>query len=295
MEPMLHVHVVLNPAAARGRAGEREAELREALEEAGFKPNIEKTGKPGDGTELARRAIADGAKLVMAAGGDGTVNEVAQPLVGTEIALGVLPMGSGNDYARVLSVPPTLRAAAKVLAQHRVRAADVGDVGTHYYLNSLGMGVEGQIAQDYRNMRLLKGEVGYLSATLFEIVRFRPFRAEVRGDGWQHEAKLLSVSAMNGPYAGGGFHLAPQAEIDDGQLDVALLGHYPRLVRFWVLPQTRDGTYLKRSRVRSRKADRLTINSDRALPVHMDGELLASPVSELEIRLRPRALHVLTA
>jgi len=295
MDPMVHAHVVLNPAAARGRAGEREAELREALEDAGFKPTIERTQRPGDGTELARAAIADGAEFVMAAGGDGTVNDVAQPLVGTETALGVLPMGSGNDYARVLSIPGDLRSAAKVLAQHHVRAADVGDVGTHYYLNSLGMGIEGQIAQDYRNMRLLKGEVGYLSATLFEIVRFRPFRAEVRGEGWQHEAKLLSVSVMNGPHAGGGFCLAPRAAIDDGQLDIALLGHYPRLVRFWVLPQTRDGSYLKRSRVRSRKADRITISADRALPVHMDGELLPSPVSELEIRLRPRALHVLGA
>lgn len=289
---MTRIHVVLNPAAGRGRAGQRQEELRRALDAAGLDAEIALTERPGHATELAHNALRAGAKVVAAAGGDGTVHEVAQALVGTEVALGVLPLGSGNDYLRALGIPNALPAAAAVLARGKSRKVDVAEVNGQFSLNSFGMGVEGQIAADYRRMRFFKGEIGYLYATILEVLRFRAFGAEVQGDGWQFSGRLLSVSAMNGPYAGGGFHLAPQALLDDGALDVGLIGDYPRLVRFVVLPKTRDGTYLNLSRVHAKKAQRIMIRSDRPLPVHMDGELLPQPVSEVSLTLLPGALRV---
>lgn len=135
---------------------------------------------------------------------------MAQALVGTEAALGILPMGSGNDYIRALGIPRVLSGAVAVLARGRIRTVDVARVADEFALNSFGMGVEGQIAADYKRMRFLKGELGYLYATILELVRFRAFRAEVAGDGWSFAGKLLSVSVMNGPYAGGGYRLAPR-------------------------------------------------------------------------------------
>ncbi|MBC7220400.1 diacylglycerol kinase family lipid kinase [Candidatus Bipolaricaulota bacterium] len=287
------VHVILNPAADRGRAGARQEELRAVLAKAGVKGEIALTERPGHAVELARDAVRAGAKAVAAAGGDGTLHEVGQALVGTEAALGILPMGSGNDYIRVLGIPKDLTGAAAVLARGRHRAVDVADVHGQFSLNSFGMGVEGQIAADYKRMRFLKGEVGYLYATVLEVVRFPPFQAEVAGNGWTFAGRLLSVSVMNGPYAGGGYRLAPHARLDDGVLDVGLIGNYPRLVRFVVLPKTRDGSYLNLARVHARKAERVRIRSDRPLPVHMDGELLPEPVQEIGVSLRPRALHVI--
>ncbi|GAB4305279.1 MAG: diacylglycerol kinase family lipid kinase [Candidatus Bipolaricaulota bacterium] len=290
---MAQVHVILNPAADRGRAGERREELDKALAAAGLAAEISLTARPGHAVELAREAVRAGATIVAAAGGDGTVHEVAQALVGTETALGILPMGSGNDYIRVLGIPNDIPRAATVLARGKSRLVDVADVNGEFSLNSFGMGVEGQIAADYKRMRFLKGEIGYLYATILEVVRFRAFRAEVEGDGWTFRGKLLSVSVMNGPYAGGGYHLAPHARVDDGVLDVGLIGNYPRLVRFAVLPKTRDGSYLNLARVHAKKAEWVKIQSDRPLPVHMDGELLPEPVQEIAVSLRPRALHVI--
>lgn len=287
------LQVILNPAADRGRAGARRDELRTVLAEAGLAAEVSLTERPGHAVELARDAVRAGAEVVAAAGGDGTVHEVAQALVGTKAALGVLPMGSGNDYIRVLGVPKDLPGAAAILARGKTRTVDVADVHGEFALNSFGMGIEGQIASDYKRMQFLKGEIGYLYATILEVVRFRAFRAEVAGDGWTFAGKLLSVSVMNGPYAGGGYHLAPHARVDDGALDVGLIGNYPRLVRFAVLPKTRDGTYLNLARVHAKKARQVTIHSDRPLPVHMDGELLPKPVQEIEVSLRPRALLVL--
>jgi YegS/Rv2252/BmrU family lipid kinase len=293
MLAMALAHVILNPAADRGRAGERLNELRSVLDAAGISAEVTLTKRRGHAVELARDAARSGARVVAAAGGDGTAHEVAQAVVGTEAALGVLPMGSGNDYIRGLGIPKDLAGAAAILARGKARVVDVADVNGRFSLNSFGIGIEGQIAADYRRMRFLKGEIGYLYATIFEVVRFRAFRAEVAGDGWTFEGKLLSVSVMNGPYAGGGYHLAPQARLDDGMLDVGLIGNYPRAVRFVVLPKTRDGTYLNLARVHAKNAHQITIRSDRPLPVHMDGELLPDPVREIEVTLRPQALRVI--
>ncbi len=290
---MAQAHVILNPAADRGRAGAREEELRRALQAAGVEAAVVRTERPGHATELAQQAVREGAPLIAAAGGDGTIHEVAQALVGAEAALGILPMGSGNDYIRALGIPRDLSGAVAVLARGRIRTVDVARVADEFALNSFGMGVEGQIAADYKRMRFLKGELGYLYATILEVVRFRAFRAEVAGDGWSFAGKLLSVSVMNGPYAGGGYRLAPGAQVDDGALDVGLIGNYPRLVRFVVLPRTRDGSYVNLARVHAKRAAQVKIQSDRPLPVHMDGELLPELVEELEISLRPRALHVI--
>lgn len=284
--------MILNPAADRGRAGAREEELRRALQAAGVEASVMCTERPGHATKLAWQAVREGANLVAAAGGDGTIHEVAQALVGTEAALGILPMGSGNDYIRALGIPKDLPGAVAVLARGRVRTVDVARVADEFALNSFGMGVEGQIAADYKRMRFLKGELGYLYATILEVVRFRAFRAEVEADGWSFAGRLLSVSVMNGPFAGGGYRLAPQAQLDDGLLDVGLIGNYPRLVRFAVLPKTRDGSYLGLKRVHGKRAQRVVIRSDRPLPVHMDGELLPEPVREIEVGVWRRVLRV---
>lgn len=258
-----------------------------------MEPTVVRTLKPGHAGELAAQAAQGGAATVVAAGGDGTIHEVAQGIVGTETALGILPLGSGNDYIRVLGIPKDLVGAGRVIARGRTRQVDIGLAGDHYYLNSLGMGIDGQIARDYKETRWLKGEMGYYIAALWELARFRPFRVNARADGWNHRGPMLAVSVMNGPYAGGGFCLAPGAAVDDGKLDVSFMGNYSRFLRPWILPKTRDGSYLKLSRMRTERARRITIETNRPVPVHMDGELLTHRVRELSIQVVPAGLTVL--
>lgn len=290
---MPRVIVVFNPAADRGRAAQHEEHVVRALKATGCQPVLWKTERPGDAVDLARRALKEGADAILAAGGDGTAHEVGQALVGTKVPLGILPIGSGNDYIRVLGIPKDLGVAAQIAARTKSVPLDVAEACGRFALNSMGMGIEGQIAWDYKNMRVLKGEIGYLYATLWEVVAFRSFRAEVKGDGWSFSGRLLSVSLMNGPYAGGGFHLAPFAQVDDGKIDATIIGNYPRLARFFILPKTRDGSYVRLKRVKAHKASQVVVQADRALPVHMDGELLPERQSRLEVTIRPKALHVL--
>ncbi|MEN3011034.1 MAG: diacylglycerol kinase family protein [Candidatus Bipolaricaulaceae bacterium] len=290
---MRTIPVILNPVAGRGSAGERVEEVRRAFAAVGLRAEILRTEGPGQATELACALCGRGAEVVVAAGGDGTVNEVAQALVGTKTALAVLPLGSGNDFARALGLPMALEKAVEVLARGRKRRVDVGEANGRYYLNALGMGIDGQIAHHYRRHRFLRGELGYLLATVFEVLRFRPFGVEVRAGEERFCGELLAVAAMNGPWAGGGFCLAPQARPDDGLLDLALLGHYPRLVRLMVLPKTRDGSYLRLARARLLRTAQVRVYADRPLFVHADGELFPERVAALEVVLFPHALSVL--
>ncbi len=289
---MRRIPVVLNPAAGRGSAGAREDEVRRIFQGMGVEAEIFCTAGPEEAQELAREFCARAEPVVVAAGGDGTLHAVAQALVGTKTALGILPMGSGNDYARILGIPQDLKEAVKILVCGEPHPLDVGEAQGRFYLNSLGMGIDGQIAHDYQTYRFLKGELGYLLATVFEVFRFRPVEMEVRTEGWSYVGNLLTVAVMNGPWAGGGFCLAPQAKPDDGRLDLAMIGHYPRLVRLVVLPKTRDGSYLALKRTKLIHVKRVRIQAERPLLVHMDGELLPERTPSLEVELHPKALYV---
>ncbi len=291
---MRRIPVVLNPAAGRGTAGEREGELRRLFQGWGVGVEIFRTEGPEEAQALVRDFCARAEPVVAAAGGDGTIHAVAQALVGTTTALGVLPMGSGNDFARTLGIPPDLKEAVRTLLCGRLRPVDVGEVFGRFYLNSLGMGIDGQIAHDYQAHPFLRGELGYLLATVFEVFRFRPVEMEVEAEGFGHKGKLLTVAVMNGPWAGGGFCLAPRAKPDDGLLDLALIGHYPRLVRLAVLPKTRDGSYLSLKRTKLVCVRAAKIRAERPLVVHMDGELLPERHSSLEVAIHPQALYVIS-
>ncbi len=289
---MRRIPVVLNPSAGRGSAGEREEELRRMAREFGLELEVFRTEGVEHAQALVREFCARAEPVVAAAGGDGTLHIVAQALCGTSTALGILPLGSGNDYARTLGIPQDLKGAVRVLAQGQPRQVDVGETQGRFYLNSLGMGIDGQIAYDYQTHRFLRGEVGYILATVFEALRFRPVAMEVQSEGWNYSGDLLMVAVMNGPWAGGGFCLAPQACPDDGHLELTLIGHYPRLVRLAVLPKTRDGSYLSLHRTKLVPVRRARIQAERPLVVHMDGELLPERISHVEVELHRKALWV---
>jgi YegS/Rv2252/BmrU family lipid kinase len=289
---MLRLPVILNPSAGRGSAGAREDELRRIFRDHNIQPEIFRTQSREEAQEMARELCARGEAVVAAAGGDGTLHVVAQALVGTNTALGLLPMGSGNDFARVVGISSDLSQAVEVLCRGKTRPVDVGVANGVFYLNALGMGIDGQIAHHYQTRRFLKGEAGYLLATGYEALRFRPVAMEVRADSLHFFGDCLAVAVMNGPWAGGGFCLAPKAQPDDGLLDLALIGHYPRLVRLLVLPKTRDGSYLKLKRTKRVLVREAHVRAERALFVHADGELFPERTALLEVELWPGALKV---
>lgn len=266
--------------------------MREALRGQGLPCELELTRRPGHATEIARAAVEEGTGLVVAAGGDGTVNEVAQALVGTDAVLGVLPLGSGNDFAAALGVPEELTAAVARLARNDPAAVDAGRVNGRVFVNFVGIGIDGQIADDYRRFRFLKGKPGYFAAALLELLRFRAFRVEIQVDDWQFTGEMLLTVVMNGRRGGGGFLLSPRAKLDDGKLDLVAISDCPRFKRFGVLPKVRDGSHLELDLTQFRQGRRLVISTDRPLIVQLDGEVLPRPANRIEAEVLPGALRV---
>lgn len=288
---MPELSVIFNPVADRGRAASRADELVRGLKALGIDLALLPTTRPGEATEMARELVKKRVPVIAAAGGDGTLNEVAQALVGTNTALAIIPLGSGNDFLRSLTGSVDLPTALRRVAQGESKPVDVGEANGRFYLNSLGMGIDGQIAEDFSRWRFLRGELGYLWAALYEVARFRPFALQIKSDAGSWEFQGLMVSVMNGSHTAGGFHLAPGASLTDGALNLIAIRHYPRIARVPVLVQVRQGRHLGLKGVRPALVRWVEVRTSRPLRVYVDGELLPR-TDTLAIRVHPGALKV---
>ena len=285
---------IVNPAAGNGRGRRLSATLEASFAAAGLACDVVTTAGPGDATALARRAVLDGRRVIIAAGGDGTANEVANGMAGADAALGLFPLGSGNDFARALGYPRRSADLPAFLAAARERAIDVGEVNGRLFLNATGVGIDGHVAARVEaSARVVGRTAGYFVGSLASIVLYRPQPMRVTLDGAVVEGRYLIVVASNGTHFGGGMHVAPNALLDDGLLDVTLGGDLGRIASVVALVRLYRGTHVNGTTITTRRARELRIELERALPIEHDGEV--GHASELTIRIRPRALRVLVA
>ena len=298
-----HVTVILNPAAGSGRAGARRAELEELLaragrdsHEAGHAPvewRIVETQASGQTAELAAKAAEEGADVVAAAGGDGTCGQVAQGIVGTRAQLGVLPMGSGNDFARVLGLRTSeLHHAVETIFTGSPRPIDLGRTQDVWFANVAGCGFDAVTTQRaLKGFRFFRGRAEYLAAVLCSIGTYRLPHMRVTIDGESRELKCLLCSVCNTPSYGGGMKVAPDARIDDGLFDICLVGDCSIAEFLMAFPRVYKGTHVTHPKVQMLRGKVVEVETDRPLPVLIDGEVIGqSPVT---FTIAPKALHVM--
>jgi len=266
-----------------------------ALRAAGIAAQIEQTRSPRHATELARAAVRAGCKLVIAAGGDGTVAEVGEALVHTDVALGVLPLGSIMNVARTLCIPRDLLQAARTIAAGRVLAMDVGQVHKHLFLEASGVGLAAGLF-GYFN-RLDSGHAhspNVLRATFRFLRHLGHPRMVIVADGQRFDVRTPMVTVSNAPFVGAAYTMAPQARVDDGLLDVAIfrgLGVIRIMVHMALVAGGRrlpspPGVQL----VRARSVE-VRVLQRRPLPVHADGAAIGVTPAHFEIL--PAALRVM--
>ncbi len=286
---------IVNPTSGRGR-GRRVAEALPALLAArSLAGSVLTTSGPGDATRLAARAAAESGAdaLVVAVGGDGTAHEVVNGLAGTGATFAVVPIGSGNDLARALGVPPDPSGALDRIAAGRVGRIDLGRFDDRWFANSLGLGFEAQVTIESRKIRRLRGFAIYLTAVARALRNCRCPDLTVRTDDAVFEGRRLLVSVGNGPRVGGGFLLTPDAKPDDGLLDVCLVDAMGRLDVLRTLPRSLDGTHVTHPAVTMLRTRRLEIESSDGFPFHADGEVVDERRRRLVIELAPAALSVI--
>jgi diacylglycerol kinase (ATP) len=251
------------------------------------------TEHAGHGTELAEQAVRDGYELVIAAGGDGTVAEVAEGLVGTSVELGVLPLGSVMNVARMLGIPRDLDAAAEVIKERRVARIDVGrataQARTTYFLEAAGAGVDAGLFAyfnqlDHGNWRSLRPLITFMW-------RFRPRRLTLRIDGRRYRFRAMMVTIANGPYIGAALNVAPDARLDDRKFDVEVFTRFGKFELFRHLLSIAGGRRVYNPKVKTFRGATVEIVPQRPMMVHADSNPLGSTPARFEIV--PAALSVI--
>ena len=308
------VRVVLNPASSSGKAGRLRGRIEAFLRERSIAYDFHATRGPGHAVELAADAADDGVRTLVAVGGDGTVHEIARGLLeprgGTAVGgagnpddlptVAVVPVGTGNDFYRMVGTSGEPEEALRVLENGRRRLFDVGlarwDGGSSPFVNLLGVGVDVEVLRRREGVRRLRGLAQYLTALLAALVRYRPLPVRIDIDGGERIEGPSHLAAVTvGPSAGGGFLLNPGATPDDGRLDLCFVQALSYLEVARYLPLVVRGKHEDLDVVRLRRFRRARIERPDGGPLdfELDGELMDRPVSWLEISVVPRSLPVL--
>jgi diacylglycerol kinase (ATP) len=292
--------VFVNPLAGAGRAGSYLLRVREVFEAHKIPAEFLLTESAQDLESRARGAIADGRRLLLAMGGDGTFQGLANVACGSDILLGVLPAGGGNDFASALGLPKDPVAAARAVLRGQPRYVDLlrarmDDGCDRLYAGGGGVGLDVDAAQHAAGAyRRVPGRLRYIASALRALREFTPLRVRAEFPGSDLpaiEAKVLLAAVLNTPTYGAGLRLAPDAQIDDGWLDVAFVEDLSALQVLALLPRLWKSGHLPNSHVKRTRARRVRLLTDRRCFFHGDGEILGP--APVEIEVVPRAVRVL--
>jgi YegS/Rv2252/BmrU family lipid kinase len=289
--------LIVNLIAGQGHCKEIFPQVKAELDRRGLDYDLHFTNEPLEAIDVAQMVIEAGFTHIVAMGGDGTINEVANGILNSKSSypLGVIPAGNGNDFVRMTGIPADPMRAIDTLVSGKERTIDLGHVvGERYFVNGLGIGIDAQVARDVLKMERLRGTVAYLYAAIKEVIRFKAFPVKLTGTDWTEERNFISLGIANSKYAGGGFKLAPRAEIDDGLVDIVAIEDFSsRFKRLINLPKARKGTHLTLNEVHYHQDRSVTISSSAKLIAHIDGEVYRLPKSPFEVAIAPKALQVI--
>jgi diacylglycerol kinase (ATP) len=300
------IKLVLNPTANHGRSIREAADLRALT--TNHNATWSGTEYPGHATELARQAGEQGYDLVIAVGGDGTVHEVVNGLMQvphpTRPALGIVPLGSGNDFAHILGLPIDPAEALLSALNGQSHPLDVGSVRDEndrleYFNNTIGMGFDALVNMHTRKITHIHGFMMYFVALMRTIFRnFDPIDLHVETDQETWDQRSLMLALGNGPREGGGFIITPDAKLDDGLLNYVTIKNISRLMMLRLVPEVMKGTHGRFKPVKMGNCRRMSVTSQQPLYVHCDGEIYAGfgmDIRKLVIQILPDSINFLKA
>jgi YegS/Rv2252/BmrU family lipid kinase len=284
------VRLIVNPSAGGGRAARLLPAVEAAMRSLGLAFRVDRTTSMEHARELARAGCAAG-EAVAAMGGDGLIGAVAGEASGSDTVVAVLPGGRGNDFARKLGIGHDPVAACELLVEGRERRIDMADVGGRTYIGILSAGLDSDVQKIANATRLKLGTLVYLYGTLLALRAWRPAQWEVQIDGARHAFTGYSVAVANSGVFGGGMWLVPDAELDDGLLDVVLIADRPKRHFLRLLPKVFKGTHVGEPGLTMLRGREIAFRADRPFTAYADGD----PIAELPatVRVRPGALRVL--
>lgn len=302
--PKRYAKVIVNPVAGAYSTRRKWPRIGRLLRHIGLSFDFEYTEGPGHAIELARAATIDGYPYLVAVGGDGTVNEVANGILSVDslanTALGVIGTGTGSDFVRSVGIPRDLALACSSLVSSKRLEIDVGVVEyqrngkleQRFFVNAAGVGFDATVVETTERLpKYFGGTIPYVFGLLRSLVGYRNKPVTLGVGDRVEEARILSVVVANGCYFGGGMRMAPQAELVDSLLDVVIVGDMGKFELLKALPTVYNGTHINHPKVRMAKATKVTVKSREHILVHADGELLGEVPATFW--LKPAALSLI--
>ncbi len=286
--------LIINPEAGRGKAGRLARRIARdlSLDES----QTRRSNGPGSVRRLVEEAIAHGHETIAVAGGDGTIFEAVNGLIasGSEAALGIIPVGTGNDFIKAAGIPLAWREACKLVTSGRAKLVDVGRCNQLYFANGVGLGLDAEIGHTAQGISWLNGPGVYLAAAFKTLLGgIKAPEVDIRFDGEELVQRVTLIAVSNGTFYGGLFHIAPDASISDGVLDLVIADHVTRRKAMRLIPKVMRGDHLDDPAVRYVQTDRVHISSQAPLPVQIDGELIEGGLSELDIEVVPKRVWLI--
>lgn len=281
------VVVILNPKSGGGRALKLSPDIIDTLNRTGQPFFVYTTTGRGDAETRARQFANAGASVVIAAGGDGTINEVANGLLRADrqVPIGLIHAGRGGDMVRSTRTPNDLGEAVRLAVSGTPRSIDVGlaafdDGSSRYFINIAGLGFDAEVARRAHLSRLPGAQLPYLSSLALSMANYLQFDFSIEVDGETIDQRATFVAVANGQYFGGGFKITPMASIQDGLLDLAIIGDIGRAALLAQLPNVYRGTHIGHPKFMHRTAKSVRVTSREPARVQVDGELVGfAPVT----------------
>lgn len=299
----MKVKIILNPYANRWGAREKAGAVEAAFKAAGIHYDLTITDKPLVGTEAARTAVLDGYDAVVAAGGDGTISELVNGLIQANpaaptVPFGIVPIGSANDFSKMVGLPGDIDGAVQVIAAGHTRPVDVGQIQlpdrVHYFNNNSAVAMEPMITLEHIKIQRISGELRYYVALLKGVIKLKAWQMRLTWDDGGYEGPTYLLSVCNSPRTGG-FMMAPGALVDDGRFDFVLAPEVSKGTVVAILLRLLKGTHVEHPKVTFKRTSRLTIESRPGTPLHADGEILGTAVSPITYQVLPGKLTLLSS
>ena len=289
--------LVANPKAGTKALDATLEQVHRAFEERNIVHELRFTQFAGHAAKIAAEGLREGFTHMISLGGDGTSSEIVSSIRGTETVFGIIPGGSGNDFSKAAGIPLDTQSALENVFSGRTRKADVAFVDEKCFINGFGVGMDGAVAHAFGELGLRRfGSFGYIVGAVIEAFRFQGFVSEVDGEVGAAAArgrKLLLFGASNGPFQGGKFNLAPQADIFDGYLDIHIIGDMNPLGRLFKIQKVLEGRHEGLREVSIVRAKQLRFETFTDLPAHMDGETFTLRSGRHSIHIGEQGVNII--
>jgi diacylglycerol kinase (ATP) len=278
---VVHLKLIYNPTAGRGRARRHVREIEEYLRARGARVDCEPSTGPDDLVRIAAESSRAGYDRVVVAGGDGTLNLAVREFDLEKGTLALIPTGSGDDFAKVTGIPRNIRGACENVLHGQVREVDVAVANNLRYLGVAGLGFDSEVAEfANRNVKFLRGSAVYLYAILRVLPKFTPRPVHIRSENGSRDEHIMFAAIGNTRQYGGGIRITPDAVFDDGLLDLCIVHRTTRVELLKTLPKAYTGAHVKSPFVEMGRGREFHFASEVAMAVYADGEpLTRTPVS----------------